>query len=207
MIQALEEAATLLTKTGDYRELANAYNNAAYTALLDDRPSQAMHFLNLARPAASRIDSPVTSMLILGNLGLARLFTGELPRAREAFQDQLRICQDHAFHYGADEGLIGLAATAAQEGQAERAAHLLGAARAMGYPPVGDQPIDDRLERDCFAPARAAYGKVSWQHAQDIGATLSYDQAIAYALEQSTELPAQQARGPNTAAAVADPLT
>jgi hypothetical protein len=52
----------------------------------------------------------------------------------------------------ADEGLIGLAAIAAREGQPERAARLLGAARALGYPPIGDQPIDDRLERATSLP-------------------------------------------------------
>jgi predicted ATPase/DNA-binding SARP family transcriptional activator len=205
-VPALEEAATLLAQAGDHRELANSYINAAYTALLEDRVAEAMRLLHLARPATDRIDSPVSSMLIAGNIGLSGLFTGDLPGAREAFRDQLRLCQGHAFRYGADEGLIGLAAIAAREGQPERAARLLGAARALGYPPAGDQPIDDRLEQGYFAAARAAYGEVAWQHAQQLGATLSYDQAIAYALEPTTERPAQQAGTQNRTAAVGDPI-
>jgi non-specific serine/threonine protein kinase len=200
----LEEAATLLSEAGNYRELADAYNNAAYQALLEGRPTEAMRLLAVARPAADRIDTAVTSMLLLGNLGLAELFTGKLARARDAFQHQLRLCRGHAFRYGADEGLIGLAAISAREGRAERAARLLGAARALGYPPTGDQPIDDRLERDYFAAARAAHGDVAWQHAQRIGATLTYDQAIAYALAQTPEgPPTKQAVG----TAATDPIT
>jgi hypothetical protein len=190
-IQAQEEAATLLAEGGDYRSLALLYSNAAYAALLEDEPSRAMHLLDLARRAASRIDSPVTSMLILGNLGLAELFTGNLSRAPQAFQDQLQLCQGHAFHLGADEGLTGLAAITAREGDPERAASLFGAARAIGSPAIAHQSIADRLERDYFAPARAAFGAGAWDQAQEGGAILSYDRAIAYALENTAE-PATQ---------------
>jgi hypothetical protein len=189
--QAEDEAATLLAEVGDHRNLALLYSNSAYAALLEDQPSRAMRLLGLARRAASRIDSPFTSMLILGNLGLAELFTENLSRAREAFQDQLRLCQGHAFHMGADEGLAGLAAITVREGGPERAANLFGAARAIGSPAIAHQSIYDRLERDYFAPARAAFGEVAWRHAQEIGATLSYDRAIAYALENAAE-PATQ---------------
>jgi len=123
--QAQEEATTLLAEAGDYRNLALLYSNSAYAALLEDQPSRAMHLLDLARRAASRIDSPFMSMIILGNLGLAELFTGNLSRARQAFQDQLRLCQGHAFHMGADEGLTGLAAITARGGDPKRAANLV----------------------------------------------------------------------------------
>jgi hypothetical protein len=57
----------------------------------------------------------------------------------------------------------------------------------MGYPPRRlDEPINDRLERDYFEPARARYGSEAWRHAEQAGAALSREQAIAYALEQST---------------------
>jgi predicted ATPase/DNA-binding SARP family transcriptional activator len=190
-VQAQEEAATLLAERGDYRNLALLYSNSAYAALVEDQPSRAMHLLDLARQAASRIDSPVMSMIILGNLGLAELFTGNLSGARQAFQDQLRLCQGHAFHIGADEGLTGLAAITARDGDSERAANLFGAARAIGSPAIAHQSIYDRLERDYFAPARAAFGELAWRHAQEIGGTLSYDRAIAYALENTAEPPAQ----------------
>ena len=186
-IQAQEEAATLLAEVGDYRNLALLHSNAAYRALLEDQASDAMRLLDLARRAASRIDSPFTSMLILGNLGLAELFTGNLSRARQAFQDQLRLCQGHAFHLGADEGLTGLAAITARDGDPERAAHLFGAARAIGSPAIAHESIYDRLERDYFAPARVTFGEGAWHQAQEAGAMLSYDRAIAYALENTAE--------------------
>ncbi|HEX8977382.1 MAG TPA: BTAD domain-containing putative transcriptional regulator [Solirubrobacteraceae bacterium] len=187
----LEEAAKLLTEAGNYRELASAYLSAAYEALLADRSSEALSLLKVALPAVEKVQNPeYIAMLIWGNVGLANLFLGDLLTARQAFEAQLQLCLGHAFRYGADEGLAGLAAVLAHECQHERAATLLGAARALGYPPVGDQPIYDRLERDFFSPARGRYGTVGWDRGEQVGSDLSYDQAIATALNepnQSTE--------------------
>lgn len=183
----LREADRLLTRAGSFRAIAGSYLTAAYVDLKEDRTAEAMRLLERAQAAASRVDSPLTTMLILGNLGLGHLFSGELTAAHEAFADQLRLCRGQAFVYGADEGLIGLAAVAAREGEPKRAAELLGAARAMGYPPAGDQLIDDRLERECFAHARTEYGVERWRTAEAAGWLLSYDEAIAYALVEPSE--------------------
>ena len=151
----------------------------------EDHIPEAIRLVDAALAAARNTDSPATEMLVLGNLGLARLFCGELLAARTAFEHQLRLCMGHAFRYGADEGLAGLAAVAAAQGQPERAATLRGAARALGYPQSGDEVIDDRLEREYFAPAQASWGITAWRQAEALGARFSYDDAIASALEPS----------------------
>ncbi|MGA8340257.1 MAG: BTAD domain-containing putative transcriptional regulator [Solirubrobacteraceae bacterium] len=181
----LDQAAELLEEVGDYRELAGDYLTAAYVALQEDRIPEAIRLVDAALAAARNTDSPATEMLVLGNLGLARLFCGELLAARTAFEHQLRLCMGHAFRYGADEGLAGLAAVAAAQGQPERAATLRGAARALGYPQSGDEVIDDRLEREYFAPAQASWGIAAWRQAEALGARFSYDDALASALEPS----------------------
>lgn len=141
-----------------------------------------MSLLTVALPAAQKVDSPEASMLVFGSLGLANLFSGDIPAARDAFARQLQLCLGNAFLYGADEGLIGLGAVAADEDRPEHAAHLLGAARALGYPPPCDQPIFDRLQARYFEPARTRYGTAAWDHAEQSGAKLSYEQAIDHAL-------------------------
>lgn len=122
----LAEAGRLLTHAGSFRDLARIYVNAAYLALEEDRTAEAMDLLEHAQVAADRVDSPLTNMFILANLGLGHLFSGELAQARQAFTDQLRLCRGQALMYGADEGLIGLGAVSAREGQPRRAAELLG---------------------------------------------------------------------------------
>jgi hypothetical protein len=142
-----------------------------------------MTLLETALPAAEREDTPMTTMLTYGNVGLARLFTGDVSRAREAFEAELRLCRGHAYHYGAGEGLAGLAAIAAYEGRPERAARLRGAALAMGHPQPQDQPIADRLDREYFSPAREGLEEVAWARAQAAGEAMSYDEATSFALD------------------------
>ena len=179
----LEQAAELLTPLGDYREVVGAYSSAAYVALSEDHIAEATSLLDTALQAVGRIEDPQETAIVLSNLGLARLFSGELEQARDAFERALRLCAQHAFRENADEGLAGLAAVAAAQGRDETAARLQGAAHALGYPPATfDKRIDDRLERDYVAAARRRYGDIAWRAEEQTGAALSREQAIAYAL-------------------------
>jgi hypothetical protein len=181
-----EEACELLTQVGDYRKLAGMYLSAGYAAIIEDRLAEALGLLDTALSVLPRIDSPVTEVLVLGNVGLAKLLSGTPTEARAAFERQLRLCIGRPFRYGADEGLVGLAAVLAAEGQVEQAARLRGAGRAMGYPQRQDEVIDERLEREYFAPARAAFGIAAWRQAERSGARLTYEEAIDLALHRSS---------------------
>jgi predicted ATPase/DNA-binding SARP family transcriptional activator/class 3 adenylate cyclase len=179
----LEQAAELLTPLGDYRDVVGAYASSAYVALSEDHITEATSLLDTALHAVGRIEDPQETAIVLSNMGLARLFSGELDQASEAFERALRLCARHAFRENADEGLAGLAAVAAAQGRDETAARLQGAAHALGYPPATfDKRIDDRLERDYFAVARTRYGDIAWRADEQNGAGMSREQAIAYAL-------------------------
>ena len=93
----LTEAAELLTHVGYDRGLAIAYSNAAYTALEEDRVPSALQLLDRALEAVGRIDSPLWTMTILGNIGLAHLFSGDVRLALEAFERELTLCISQAF--------------------------------------------------------------------------------------------------------------
>jgi tetratricopeptide (TPR) repeat protein len=184
----LEQAAELLIPLGDYREVAIAYIGAAYMSLIEDSVEEATSFLETALHAAGSIEDPLETEIILSNIGLARLFSGDLDHARDAFERALRLCAQHDFRELAGEGLAGLAAVAAAQGRDETAARLRGAARAMGYPPATlDARIDDRLERDYLAAARTRYGDVAWGADERAGARLTHQAAIAYALGEPSE--------------------
>ena len=179
----LAQAAELLAPLGDYREVVGAYSSAAYVALSENHIAEATSLLDTALHAVGRIEDPQRTAMVLSNMGLARLFSGELDQARDAFERALRLCAQHAFRENADEALAGLAAVAAAQGRDETAARLQGAAHALGYPPATfDKRIDDRLERDYLAAARTRYGDIAWRADEQTGAGLSRDQAIAYAL-------------------------
>jgi predicted ATPase/DNA-binding SARP family transcriptional activator len=184
--ELLEQAAELLIPSGNLREVSKIYATAAYVALSEDRVEEAASLLDTALQAASNIDDPWETMIILGNIGLAHLFAGEPERAREPFERELRLSIDNHFRKGADEAVAGLSAVAAAQGRDEVAARLRGAAKALGYPPSPfDKRIDERLERTYIAPARTRYGHTAWQTAERAGAALPYPQATAYALQQA----------------------
>jgi class 3 adenylate cyclase/predicted ATPase len=181
----LEQAAELLSPLGDYRQVAGAYSSAAYVALTEDRVAEATSLLDTALQAVGRVDDPWETMVTLSNIGLARLFSDDLDRARGAFEGALRLCARHVFSENAGEGLAGLAAVAAVQGDDARAARLRGAALAAGYPPATfDKRIDDRLERDYLGAARRRYGEVAWREGEQAGQELSRADAIAYALDE-----------------------
>jgi predicted ATPase/DNA-binding SARP family transcriptional activator len=179
----LEQATELLIPLGNYREVASAYSSAAYVALAEDHLAEAISLLDRALRAVERIEDPLETAIVLSNTGLARLFSGDVDHARDAFERTLRLRAENALREVADESLAGLAAVAAAQGRYEMAATLRGVTRAFGYPPASfDKRIDDRLERDYLAAARARYGDVAWRNAEQAGAGMSREQAIAYAL-------------------------
>jgi predicted ATPase len=189
----LERARVMLARIGSDREIAQVYINAAYTSLREDHPAESMAYSEIARVAAERLGDVAQTMFVMGNIGIAHLFLGDPEAAGAAFRRQLELCLGQAFEFGADEGLIGLGAVAAAGGHPQRAATLLGASTALGYPLPLDQPVYDRLDRDYFTPARTACGAARWQPAQQAGAALSYEAAIRAALEPpAVEAPSVQ---------------
>jgi hypothetical protein len=68
-------------------------------------------------------------------------------------------------------------------GDNKRAAALVGAADAHRYEQSQD-PVDARLDETFFEPARTRHGTDAWNAAAREGSALSFEDAIAYALEE-----------------------
>jgi predicted ATPase/DNA-binding SARP family transcriptional activator len=178
----LAEATAALAELGSKRQLLTLHNNAAYNAIKVGRPETAVSLMAQAVPLAHELGDPVLFAVTRGNEGMGALFTDDLDRAEEAFNEQLRLSREHVVTHLAPEGLGGLAAIAARRGDPERAARLLGAATAIA--PVGDADVDARLEEQFFASARSA---PNWNDAYTAGAQMGFEEAIAYALAGSPE--------------------
>jgi hypothetical protein len=196
-LPVLEQARVLLGGVGNYRQIAHAYGSAAYAALEEGRPAEALALLEVAVPAGETLRDPGTRGVNFGNLGLAHLFLGEVCRARDEFIEEVVLCSQQALRYGVEEGLAGLDAIAAHDRADERAARLIGAAHALGKRGLGQDQILARLERDYFAAARARIGEHDWRHAEQDGEAMSNDEAITYALCQ----PRPEGRQPASSAA------
>jgi hypothetical protein len=179
----VDRAASLLEKVGNTYDLAGLLANASYAALCAARDHDAKELVDRAGPIARELDSPYVWMLLRGNLGLASLLTDDTETARQAFREELMLCRELVVLPIAFEGLRGLAAVAVNDGDANRAATLLGAATAHRYGEP-DDALHARLETAFFKTARTRHGVEAWDAAACGGAALSFQDSIAYALEE-----------------------
>ena len=184
--ERVDRAASLLTDVGNVRELANLLTAAAYAALCLGSERDATDFAARATPIAAALDNRFERMINSGNLGLAALLTGETDAASQAFREELRLCRDMVVRPVLFEGLRGMAAVAVVNGDGKRAATLVGAADAHRYDKAED-PVEARLEGAFFEPARTRHGTDAWNAAAREGSALSFEDAIAYALEEPPE--------------------
>jgi tetratricopeptide (TPR) repeat protein len=179
----VEKAASLMDGAGNVVGRVELLGEAARVALSLGGERDALEFVQRAMPIARALDSPYLSILLLADLGVAALFTGDADGARHAFRDELRLARDIVVPAFAFEGFLGLAAVAALEGELPRAARLAGAAAAHLYE-LNKDPVDHRLEATFIQPARRRHGAGAWDAAARDGASLSFEDAIAFALEE-----------------------
>jgi hypothetical protein len=181
--ERVDAAASLLTDVGNVHGLARLLNSAAYAALCLGSERDATDFAARATPIARAVDSGFERMINSGNRGLAALLTGETDTASQAFRQELTLCREMVARPVAFEGLLGLAAVAVVRGDDTRAATLVAAADAHRYDKAED-PVEPRLEEAFFEPARTRCGTDAWNATTREGRALSFEDAIAYALEE-----------------------
>jgi predicted ATPase/DNA-binding SARP family transcriptional activator len=177
----IAEIAALYRKVGDVHGLASLYNNASYAAIVQGSYERAAAYLDETLLAVERTGEPLRLMLAFGNLGLASLFMAEVDDAKAHFAEEIRLCCEHGLSWLASEGIAGLAAVAARQGEVERAARLLGAAESLANV-FGDR-AGARLEQEFFSPARQQLGEGRWGAVHAEGARLSFDEAVRLALD------------------------
>jgi len=181
--ERVDAATSLLTDVGNVHRLASLLNGAAYAALCLGSDRDATDFASRAAPIARALPSRFEWMINSGNRGLAALLIGETDAASDAFHEELTLCREMVVLPVASEGLRGLAAVAVVHGDVKRAATLVGAADAHRYD-TPEYPVDARLDETFFEPARTRCGSDAWNALAREGSALSFEDAIAYGLEE-----------------------
>jgi predicted ATPase/DNA-binding SARP family transcriptional activator len=182
--ERVDRATLLLEDVGNVYQLADLLASAAYGALQYGSDQDAREFVSRAIPLTRELDSSHVWMLLSGNIGLTALLTDDTDAAREAFREELRLCRELVVLPFASEGLFGLAAVAANDGELDRAARLCGASAAHRYGAWPRDSVDARVETTFLEPARARHGTDAWEAAMRAGAALSFEDAITFALEE-----------------------
>jgi predicted ATPase/DNA-binding SARP family transcriptional activator len=180
--ERVPEAAEQLSRVDAAREVGDLYTSSAWVALELHADAEARALAERAVPIVRALDDGFLWMVVCGNLGLARLLTGEPDAACAAFLEELTLCRELVVPVWAREGLLGLAAVAAIRGDDERAARLTGAADAHR---LGEAEGDIMMGRIDAAFCTAARGRLGdrWDPLARDGAALGFDAAIAYALD------------------------
>jgi non-specific serine/threonine protein kinase len=181
-LREIEAVAAELRRIGDRLHLSWMLGDVAYGALMKGMAQRVRPLLDEALLLARDLGYPREVAMACGNCGLEALLSGDLDRAQAAFYEQLQVCREHVLAFVAHEGLRGLAAIAARRGDTERAARLTGAATAAGS--VAEDDIIIRIEREFVAPARHLLGDERWHAIETEGTALSFDEAIATALDE-----------------------
>ena len=181
--ERVDRAASRLEDVGNVVRLGQLYCDAAYGALAMGGDRDARMLADRAAPFVRDLDSPGTWMILRGNIGLAALLIGDTTAAHGAFREELELCRQLVALPLAAEGLLGLAAVAVVHGDLSHAARLRGAAAAHRHG-LQQDAVEARLEAVFFASARMRHGADAWDTLVREGAQLSFEDAIAYALDQ-----------------------
>lgn len=198
----LEEAVAQSRAIDNRWDMAQALNSLGDLARLQSEYARAEQLyeesLALFREAGAKGDIPAS----LHNLGHVALAQGDYEQARALFEESLALHQEVGNKPGIVEGLAGLAGVAAmasqhrasdgQTGEAEQArkagwtARLFGASDALrgaiGAPMWPAERVD--YERN-MAAARAQLDEEEFERAWQEGRSMTIEQAIAYALEET----------------------
>ncbi|HLK74372.1 MAG TPA: adenylate/guanylate cyclase domain-containing protein [Streptosporangiaceae bacterium] len=183
----LAEAISCASRSGNQLLLSFLHNNAADHALrAGDIPAARTHLDQAAQAArATGQENPAAA----ANLGWADREAGHPDEARSWFEACLRIARRNGAQPVIACAVLGLACVAADRGDWDRSALLLGVAQAFldrsGEP---WQELETRYRQDTMAQVRAHLGDEPFDRAYARGMALSADEALPATLGRSAQL-------------------
>jgi predicted ATPase/class 3 adenylate cyclase len=123
----------------------------------------------------------------LNNLGWAALIMGNRPTAEALHKESLVMCREQGDRLTGSDSIEGLACAAGFRGDAERAGRLFGAAEALREAAGYQQASRVRALREPYlAEIRFRVNGATWTAVQAEGRSMTFEDAIDYSLEKST---------------------
>jgi len=151
-------------------------------ALLNQRLPEALDRFEQSLVVARRQQDHLGEAIALHHLGWALTVTGDQMRAEESFRECLTLSAGLEHVEGVAYGLEGLVAIAALHGDSSRAATLVGAADALRQRTGVFNAPTFSFHNQYVAPLRSGDGAVAFEAKYQIGRTLSWREAVDYAL-------------------------
>jgi len=191
----LDQASRLLEESLDiFRELRDAWaaahvlNHLAVVPLRQDDYPQAVGFAEEALALTRLTGDRFAANISLNLLAQAAWASGEHRLAERYLREALAVAHEIRAWMDAAYCVQGLAAAAGERDEQQRAARMLGAADAMlesaGHR-FRDMATDDHEpHQHAVSAAREQLGKRAWTAAWEEGRAMTFDQAVAFALEE-----------------------
>ena len=181
--ERVDRAEPLLRAVGNVYHVADLLVSAVYRALCHGSDRDAIDFVSRATPLTRELDSPYLWMMLRGNFAMAALLTGDIDAARRgvprgartvprAGRPPLRVRRPDR------PGRSRHRPRRTAPGRTTRSAPQLRIATAA------EDPVDARLRMSFFEPARTGCPERHVGCRRPRRAALSFDDAIAYALEE-----------------------
>jgi predicted ATPase/DNA-binding XRE family transcriptional regulator len=187
-VDLLEDALSLARRVGERWLLATSKLNLGLAYLCVGNTDRARAGIGEALRAYEEIGDQRFHARCLAYLGHAGLIDRDPDRAGALLRNSLTAFRDLAEPGGTAEGLVGLAAVHALQGNATPAALLAGAAERLRDSYAGRQlPLDERVSGRYLAVAEALLGPEEWARAWARGRELRLDSAIDLALGYEPE--------------------
>jgi ATP/maltotriose-dependent transcriptional regulator MalT len=187
--QLYEEGLAMSRKLGDTEMILWYLNNLGYELLLQGGYERAAALNEEAAALLREQGHKGDLQYPLDNLGWAALLRGDHERAKASYEENLRLYRELGSKLISAESLEGLACIAGTEGKTRWAARMFGAAQAMREALGYQQPSRARALREPYlAAARSRLDEASWEAAFAEGQSMTFAQAVEYALaaEEST---------------------
>ena len=178
-----EESLAIDRELGNQDGTANTLLGLAQVAQSQGDPARAKALLEEDEALIRGIADRWARIHPLGGLGHVVRDLGDYGWATAVYQESLRLRQEAGELFVIAQSLEDLAVVAGRQGQAQRAARLLGAAEAQ-CAAIGTSPpsVDPTLYGHTVASARCALGEEAFAAAWAEGRNMALDQAVEYAL-------------------------
>jgi predicted ATPase/transcriptional regulator with XRE-family HTH domain len=189
--RALEEALEGLRKHEDAWGSAQVLNYLAIVPLRRGEYRRAAGYAEEALALTRQTGDRLAGNISLYILAQAAWATDEQERAARYLRESLVLASELAEKVDSAYCMQGLAAVAGARGEPRRVARLLGAAEALleAAGLVLYAQINNELHQRAASAARELLGEGAWTAAYDEGRALSFEEAVAYALDEEEALP------------------
>jgi tetratricopeptide (TPR) repeat protein len=179
----LEESVRRWRDLGDRRSLAVSLENLGCIAIAQNRLDEAAHLLVESEGLAREAGSERTLAGTLAARARALVLIGELETAAALLEESAEIARALAEPHAIADALDGFAGLAAAGGDPERGAALAGAADAVWDSIGGTRPPDQNAWRErALGPARDRLDEAEFARAQELGRSLTIDDAVELAV-------------------------